>query len=111
MRAPSPPRLPPAKFFATVASRKAHYKLMEEKTLRLYNCHRRHPPDTRGAEREISMSHPTGIYYQVAWSEKSPNLLAIAHTSAILSVAIVSTLEGFTASYPAWRMSPWISFA
>jgi hypothetical protein len=56
--APSLPQLPLAKFFDTVASRSTPYKLMEEMTLRLDDCHRRHPPGTRGEERAISMSHP-----------------------------------------------------
>jgi hypothetical protein len=58
LRAPSPPWLPLAKFFATVASWSAPYKLMDEMTLRLCDCHRRHPPGTRGVEREISRCHP-----------------------------------------------------
>jgi hypothetical protein len=75
MRATSPPRLPLAKFVATVASRSAPYKLMEEMTMRLDHCHRRHPPGTRGEEREISMSHPLVLLtQQVAWSEKSQDI-------------------------------------
>jgi hypothetical protein len=35
---------PLAKFLARVASRSAQYKLMDEPTLRLCYCLRRHPP-------------------------------------------------------------------